>query len=215
MNMLNSYRILTGRRSFVLMIVYALVPTVLNILYGMIGVFVKNDAVRDFFTGFVSSFAGICLEIAAMISVCCVFNTNSGLMPGYRFFHSLKGGAERFRRGLIFANGFSLAAAALYIISGMLFHPQKEYIVLVAVMVLFALGWVDLFGAMGKIFLSMVPLFVQGLLCGFMAGIYEDEEQIGIYPPVLIVSAAVMVIFYITSAVYIIRNAKKIWEKEM
>ncbi len=198
-----------------LMIVYALVPTVFNILYGIIDVFVKNDAVRDFFNGFVSSFAGICLEIAAMVSVCGVFNTNSGLMPGYRFFHSLKGGAERFRRGLIFANGFSLAAAALYFISGMLFHPQKEYIVLVAVLVLFALGWVNLFGAMGKMFLSMIPLFVQGLLCGFTVGIYEDEEQIGIYPPVLIVSAAVMVIFYIISAVYIIRNAKKIWEKEM
>lgn len=215
MNMFDSYRMLTGRRSVALIIVYAVIPTVFNILYGIISVFVEIDALRDFFCGFVSSFAGICLEIAAMVSVCGVFNTNSGVMPGYRFFHSLGGGAERFKRGLIFANVFSLAAAALYIISGMLFHPQKDYIVLVAVLVLFALGWVNLVGAMGKMFLILIPLFVQGLLCGFMVGFTEDEEPVGISPIVLIVLTAVMVIFYIISAVYIIKNAKKIWEKEM
>lgn len=214
--MLNSFKMTVGQRTLRIASIYLAVPTLLNIVFGMILKLVQNEHLRDFVDGFVSSSAGICLEVAAMMSVCIVFNSNNGMMPGYRFFHSVSGGAERFKRGFIFANLISLIAAALYTISGLLFLPHKEFIILMAVAVLFALGWVNLFGSRGKIFLSLIPLFALGLILGFIVGTSEDEEPFMLLTLVpIIIASAVMAIFYIVSAVIVIKNAKKIWEREM
>lgn len=199
--MLNSFKMTAGQRTFKIVLIYSALPTVLNIVFGTILKHIQNGHLRDFVAGFAFSSAGMILEVVVMMSVCIVFNSNNAAMPGYRFFHSVSGGAERFKRGLIFANLLSLAAAALYTISGLLFLPLKEYIILMAVTVVFALGWVNLFGSRGKMILLLIPVFALGVFFTLIA--------------VLMFTAAVSAIFYIISAVYVIKNAKKIWEREM
>lgn len=214
--MLNSFKMTAGQRTLRTALIYLTVPTVLNIVFGMILKLIQNEHLRDFVDGFVSSSAGISLEVAAIMSVCIVYNSNVGAMPGYRFFHSVSGGAERFKHGLIFANLLSLAAAVLYTISGLLFLPHKEFIILMAAAVLFALGWVNIFGSRGKIFLSLIPLFALGMVFGFIAGNAEDEEPFMLFTTVpMIIVSSVMAIFYIVSAAYVFKNAKKFWEREM
>lgn len=213
--MLNSFKMTAGKRTLRTALIYSAVPTVLNIVFGIILKLVQNEHLRDFIDGFVSSSAGICLEVAAMMLVCIMYNSNNAAMPGYRFFHSVSGGAERFKRGLIFANLLSLIAAALYTVSGLLLMPHKEFIILMAIAVLFALGWVNIFGSRGKIFLSLIPLFALGMVFGFIAGT-EDEEFFALLTSVpIIIAAAVMAVFYIVSAFYVIKNAKKFWERGM
>lgn len=190
-----------GQRTFRIVLIYSALPTVLNIVGGTSLKLIQNEHLRDFVDGFAFSSAGMILEVVAMMSVYIVFNSNNAAMPGYRFFHSVSGGAERFKRGLIFANLLSLAAAALYTISGLLLLPHKEFIILMAVTVVFALGWVNLFGSRGKMLLLLIPVFALGLFFTLIA--------------VLMITAAVSAIFYIISAVYVIKNAKKIWEREM
>lgn len=214
--MLNSFKMTAGQRTLRIALIYSAVPTMLNIVFGMLLKLVPNEHLRDFIDGFVSTSAGICLEVVAMMSVCIVFNSNNSVMPGYRFFHSVSGGADRFKRGLIFANLLSLIAAALYITSGLLLLPHKGFIILMAVAVLFALGWVNIFGSRGKMFLSLIPLFAMGMIFGFIAGATDEEETFLLLKPLpLIIAGSVMAVFYIVSAVYVIKNAKKIWEKEV
>lgn len=214
--MLNSFKMTAGQRTLRIALIYSMIPTVINIVFGMILKFIQHEHLRDFVDGFMSTSAGICLEVAAMMSVCIVYNSNNAAMPGYRFFHSVSGGAERFKRGLIFANLISLIAAALYTISGLLLLPHKGFIILMAVAVLFALGWVNLFGSRGKMFLSLIPLFAMGMVFGFIAGATDEEETFLLLKPLpLIIAGSVMAVFYIVSAFYVIKNAKKLWEKEM
>lgn len=214
--MLNSFKMTAGRRTLRIALIYLTVPALLNIVFGLILKFIQNEHFRDFVDGFVSTAAGITLEVAAMMAVCVVYNSNNSAMPGYRFFHSVSGGAERFKHGLIFANLLSIIAAALYTISGLLLFPRKEFIVLMTIAVLFALGWVNIFGSRGKMFLSFIPLFALGVILGFIAGTSDEEEPLKLLTTMpMIVVAAVVTIFYIVSAVYVFNNAKKIWEREM
>lgn len=214
--MFNSFKMTAGQRTLRIALIYLAVPTVLNIVFGMILKLIQNVHLREFVDGFVSTSAGISLEVAAMISVCVVYNSNNAAMPGYRFFHSVSGGAERFKKGLIFANLLGIIAAALYTVSGLLLLPHKEFIILMAAAVLFALGWVNIFGSRGKIFLSLIPLFVLGMVFGFIAGNAEDEEPFILLTTVpMIIVSAVMAVFYIVSAFYVIKNAKKFWERGM
>lgn len=213
--MINSFKMTAGQQTLRTALIYSMIPTVINLVFGILLKLIQNEHLRDFVDGFVSTSAGICLEVAAMMSVCIIYNSNNKAMPGYRFFHSVSGGEDRFKRGLIFANLLSLIADALYAISGLLLLPHKEFIALMAIAMLFSLGWVNLFGSLGKMFLSIVPLFVLGMIFGFIAG-YEDEEFFGLLTSVpIIIAMAAIIIFYIISAVYVIRNAKKIWNREV
>lgn len=214
--MLNSFKMTAGRQTLRTALIYLTIPTALNIVFGIVLKLIQNENLRDFVDGFVSTSAGISLEVAAMMSVCVIYNSNNAAMPGYRFFHSVSGGAERFKKGLIFANLSGIIAAALYTVSGLLLLPHKEFIILMAVTVLFALGWVNIFGSRGKIFLSLIPLFALGMIFGFIAGSADDEEPFVLLTTVpMVVVSVVMAVFYIVSAVYAITNAKKIWERGM
>lgn len=198
--MINSFKMTVGKRVFRSALICLTVPTLLNIVFGVILKHIPNAHLRDFIEGFVSASGGLTLVFMAMLLVLTIYNSNNAAMPGYRFFHSVSGGAERFKKSLIFANMISLIAAALYTVSW-LFVPHNDFIILIAATVLFGLGWVNIIGSRGKTILNFIPFFIVGMFLSLIA--------------LLMIIAAVSVILYIVSAVYVFVNAKKLWEKEM
>lgn len=209
MKMIDSYRMLTCRRSLCILLIYGALPAVLTVISGIILKLTDSKGLEDFIRGFIITFVQILLMVVAIVAPSFVFNANQRAMPGYRFFHSIPDGAERFSRALFFGNIAALLSIILEAVFWAIFLGVSGALRM-PLIALTALGWINFFGSSGKWWVKLTPLVAVGFVYGFTAGAELDL----MFPPVvtIIVTAAVFII-YIASAVYLFKNSKKLWAR--
>ena len=144
-----------------------------------------------------------------------VFIGNLPANPGYKFFHSVAGGAEHFKRAILFSNIMSLFPIALYgAVGGLVF---RHYIIVVMTVTgLFMMAITNITSHMTSPWIRIGSFCVIGFAYGFYAGVNGDEEEgVAVLPlnATIMICAAVLV-FYIVSLIVVTTTAEKRWSKE-
>lgn len=168
-----------------------------------------------FITGLVPFVCGVMVMAVGFGLVCGVSNGNLPSNPGYRFFHSLAGGAGHYRRALLFSNMLSLVSTALYAaVGGALF--QHYIIVVMTSAAVFMMGFLNLTSHMRSPWIRIIGFCVIGFIYGFYGGVSgKREDGLPILPAdVTVIVCAVIAAFYIISVIVSQARAETLWSRE-
>lgn len=185
---------------------------------GLLNLISGSEEMGAFWAGF-SPAIGILVPMLAMVILNGVFAALNPMAQGYKYFHSLLGGAEHFKRALICANLVSVLACVVW---GLVMIPINLYIgntfmsCIDIALGLVMLGIIDITGFSGKMWvrlLGILPvLFVFGFAGGFTVAMSEDGETIDAVFVVIMMAVSLVVFF--AGLVYALLNAKKKWYAE-
>ncbi len=179
-----------------------------------------NDS---FWGGFVSSFAPISCSAVTVVGIMflnVIFSYNYPINTGYKYFHSLENGRERFKEAIIFANVLgviiilmcSLLYFVLFTLTDTGFSP-----LLFTGFGLACLGIADLTGFVKNQWIRLFYIMPMCMLAGFFAGFSvsadEDDDLPGIFtsplPAAIFLAAGIALC--IAGFVFIRLRAAKKW----
>lgn len=209
MRYINSYRLTVGRTQCTVNRIYFAIFVVIMAGEGLILKFSGIDYLRDFFMCFAPLVGGLIVLSVAFAEMNCVINANSTLAPGYKFFHSVEGGAEHFRRAVTASNVHSLVLLAFYTGIGLIFYNPQVIFFMLAV-VLTAIGWFNISTAMKSAWARVVGLALSGFGVGFFINFDGENTELKYVLPVMIAAAG----WYLTAFAVTVLRAKKLWKRE-
>ncbi len=215
MKYFNSYKLFYGKDFIKQYFALSALNTAALLITGVLMLVINNDGFTGFMTGCIPLVCGAFAMGFGFGLVSSVFNGNLPANPGYRFFHSVAGGAEHFKRAILFSNIMSLFPIALYgAVGGLVF---KHYIIVVMTAAgFFMIALVNLTSHMKSPWIRIGSFVVIGFAYGFYAGINgsEDEDFASLPLNVTIIVCAVVAAFYIISLIVVTTTAEKRWSKE-
>lgn len=215
MKYFNSYKLFYGKNFVKEYSALISLNTAVLLITGLLMFLINNEGFQDFMTGFIPLTCGALAMGLGFGLVGSVFNGNLPANPGYRFFHSVAGGAEHFKRAIVFSNIMSLFPIALYgAVGGLVF---RHYIVVVMTVTgFFMIAISNLTSHMKSPWVRIGAFMVIGFAYGFYAGVTGDEEEGVAELPlnVTIIVCALVAVFYIISLIVVSTTAEKRWSKE-
>ncbi len=215
MKYFNSYKLFYGKNFIKEYTALISANTAVMLITGLLMLLINNEHFSGFMTGFLPlACGGVAMGLGFGL-VCAVFNGNLPAVPGYRFFHSIAGGAEHFKRAIVFSNIMSLFPIALYgAVGGLVF---RHYIVVVMTVTgFFMIALTNLTSRMRTPWIRIGTFMIVGFAYGFYAGASGDEEEgIAVLPlNVTIIICAVVLALYIISLIVVTTTAQKRWNRE-
>lgn len=215
MKYFNSYKLFYGKNFIKEYSALLSLNTAVLLIAGLLMFLINNEGFQGFMTGFVPLTCGALAMGFGFGLVSSVFNGNLPSNPGYRFFHSIAGGAEHFKRAILFSNIMSLFPIALYgAVGGLVF---RHYIIVVMTVTgFFMIALTNLTSHIKSPWIKIGSFMVIGFAYGFYAGVTGDEEAGLAELPlnVTIIICVVVAVFYIISLIVVTTTAEKRWSKE-
>lgn len=215
MKYFNSYRLFYGKNFIKEYSALLSLNTAVILITGLLTFLINNEGFQGFMTGFIPLTCGALAMGLGFGLVSSVFNGNLPSNPGYRFFHSVAGGAEHFKRAIVFSNIMSLFPIAMYALVGGLMFRHYIIVVMTATGV-FMIGITNITSHMKSPWIRIGSFMMIGFAYGFYAGVTGDEEEGVAELPlnVTIIICAVVAVFYIISLIFVTTTAEKRWNRE-
>lgn len=215
MKYFNSYKLFYGKDFIRQYFALSALNMAVILITGLLMFLINNEGFHGFMTGFIPLVCGAFAMGFGFGLVNSVFIGNLPANPGYKFFHSVAGGAEHFKRAILFSNIMSLFPIALYgAVGGLVF---RHYIIVVMTVTgLFMMAITNITSHMTSSWIRIGSFCVIGFAYGFYAGVNGDEEEGVSELPLnatIMICAAVLV-FYIVSLIVVTTTAEKRWSKE-
>lgn len=215
MKYFDSYKLFYGKNFIGEYSALIAVNTAVMLITGLLMALISNEWFRGFMTGLIPLACGAAAIGLVFGLVCAVFNGNLPANPGYRFFHSIAGGAEHFKRAIVFSNIMSLFPIALYgAVGGLVF---RHYIIVIMTATgVFMTALMNLTSNMKSPWARIGAFVIVGFAYGFYAGVNGDEDEAFTVLPldITIIVCAVVLVFYIASLIVVTTTAEKRWSKE-
>lgn len=209
--MIRTFRILSGTiKQYVVPFAVAVGVTV---VLGLVKAFAANESVTDFIDGFVPLFSIVAVTVSCMIPPMGVFNANSTLAPGYKYYHSLPNAYELFRKALIFSNIVAIASMALYSAVGALFFSMNFALFTIGAGA-FCIGLLNFFGHGKSPFAKLMPFFVAGGFAGGFATGGSEGNGFKLTPLFIAILLSAAAAVCVSGIVFAVLRAKKAWERE-
>lgn len=212
MKYLTSLKLFVGNKQRNNVLVFLIVMIGAMIVSGAVYRLIPNEDAQGFMLGFFPLVCGAFLMLGGVIMIYNIFSSTARINPGFKFFHSISDGGERFREALFAANIFSACIIPVYAVLGWLLF---EHIVvpLMVMAELMILGWTNISGFMRSIWAKQSAFMAMGLVYGFFA-VFANENGTTLPTVVLVLLGAAAVLFYLISVIITMFRAEKIWERD-
>lgn len=215
MKYFNSYRLFYGKNFIKKYSALISANTAAMLITWLLMLLINNEHFSGFMTGFIPLVCGGLAIGLTFGLVSSVFNGNWSDQPGYKFFHSIAGGAEHFKRAILFSNIMSLFPIALYgAVGGLVFRHYT--IVVMTLTGFFMLGLINFTSHIKSPWIRIASFMVIGFSYGFYAGANEGKyEDIAALPlDVTLIICAVVAVLYVVSLIVVTATAEKRWNRE-
>ncbi len=217
--MLRSFRIFTGGFTIknILQTAAAFV-----VVFGVMSLLSLVEVPEDsFMAGFFASFIpafGMFIPLLGAFLLNAIYNYNSPVTQGYKYFHSMCDGEKRYVGAILAANLVALVvliiAVALqfgvFALIGKDIQPTAS-----AAIAMIGIGVINLVGNTRRLwlrFVAIMPIFViAGFTFGYSAALIEDGESIP--NSVIWIAMGVAVVVYAAGLIYTLAVSAKKWRR--
>lgn len=218
---IRSFRTLVARSTIIQVFVTAILSlAVFTACTVSLNFLEDGSELKDFMLGFVP-FTCLLLPTSVIAMLQSIFNCNNPITPGYKYFHSISGGAAEFRRAIMVGNVILLAVAALSSIIALISTQFVNYGGTILLTPGFSLAMTAICNFTGfsrnylvRISIILPACIIGGFAGGFTAG-YEDTAE-GSHSFGGTVSAIIFAVCAAAAAAGIIfsaLNAEKQWNR--